>query len=599
MTTSAASPRRARRTAGALIAALALTGAIYGPTVASAAPGPPERLLVKFAPGTKAAAAQNALAGAGATRRGIIPQLGVQVVTVPRGKGAGALKKLRSAKSVRYAERDAKVSVALTPSDPWWPNQGAMVKIGAPTAWDTTTGSPSTVIAVIDTGVDPAQPDLAGGFVAGWDFVGNDADPRDEHGHGTKATGVSAARISNGLGLAGACGDCSIMPLRAMGSDGTGSMSAIANAIVWATDRGAKVINMSLGGPSGSSTLQSAVTYAAQRDVVLVASAGNYGTTSPVYPAAYPEVIAVAGTDGSDALYSWSTRGSWVEMAAPGCNMTTGTFAWYGSFCGTSSAAPVVSGVAGLLRSAAPTATRADIRAALTSTAVPVGPDVAHGRVNAAAAMSAVAGGGRTSPSPPGGVAAPVNSAPPVISGTAEVGRSLTAGTGTWSNEPTSYAYQWQRCDAAGGACADIAGATGSGYAVVSDDLDRTLRVRVTASNGGGSAAAASAATAAVTAAAPVRTTTTFSGSLNAKKPSANFALNVGDGQADATLSFSKTDALGLELRSGGATLLTARGGSPVRATRTLSAGGYVWVVSAPSLSKPTSFTLTVTHTAP
>jgi subtilisin family serine protease len=593
MSTFAASPRRAPRTAGALICALALTGAIYGSTVASGAPAPTEHLVVKFAPGTKAAASAAALKTAGATRRGIIQQLGVQIVTVPKEKGAAALTRLRASKTVRYAERDLKVTSHDTvPNDPLWSNQWGPRKVSAPLAWDTTLGDPSTVIAVIDTGVDRSQPDLTGGVLAGWDFIANDSDPADEHGHGTSASGVAAARTGNGVGIAGLCGGCAIMPLRALGADGSGSVTGIANAIVWATDRGADVINMSLGTSGDSGTLANAVSYAVQRDVVVVASAGNNGNTALVYPAAYPGVIAVAGTDGGDALYSWSTRGSWVEVAAPGCNVATLRGTGYGNFCGTSSAAPVVAGLAGLLRSAAPGASKGTIDDAITTSADPIAADIRHGRIDAGAATASLA-------TPPA-TAAPSPVSAPVVSGTPEVGRVLTTTSGSWSGSPTGYAYAWLRCDTAGQACVPIAGATSASYTAASPDAGGTLRSRVTATNAAGSAAAESAPTATVTVPAPARVTTTFTGTLSSKKRSISFTHTIGAGEAAAALSWNRAGVLSLSLLSpDGTTLGQVSGGGPLSLSRTVVAGTHRWVVSASAVSKPTPFTLVVTHTAP
>ena len=143
----------------------------------------------------------------------------------------------------------------------------------------------------------------------------------------------------NSIGIASYCWHCSLMPVKVLGADGTGTTANVAAGIVWATDHGARVISMSLSGTTGTSALLSAVQYAHSQGVVLVAAAGNSGTATQTYPAAYPEVLGVAGSDPNDALYAWSNYGPWVKVAAPGCSYTTGRAGWFGSFCGTSAAA--------------------------------------------------------------------------------------------------------------------------------------------------------------------------------------------------------------------------------------------------------------------
>src|SRR5262249_19000614 len=153
---------------------------------------------------------------------------------------------------------------------------------------------------------------------------------------------------NNRAGVAGMCWTCSILPIKVLGDDGTGSMDDVAAGIVKATDAGARVINLSLGGPAGAQTLQDAVDYAYARNVIIVAAGGNSGVSTPFYPAAYDHVVSVAGTDESDRLYSWSGFGPWVRIAAPGCNPAPTVDGGYATFCGTSSATPVVSGLIAL-----------------------------------------------------------------------------------------------------------------------------------------------------------------------------------------------------------------------------------------------------------
>src|SRR5206468_13102282 len=188
-----------------------------------------------------------------------------------------------------------------------------------------------------------------------WDFIGNDADPPDDHGHGTAVAGVIAARANNHVGGAGSCWRCLVMPIKVLDSKGSGDDTVIAAGIVWATDHGARVINLSLGGPGTSVELTNALAYATGKGVMVVAAAGNSGTTTQFFPAADPRAISVAATTVTDRRYSWSNFGPWVRVAAPGCNVAPILAGGYGNFCGTSSATPVVAGLVALELSAVPT----------------------------------------------------------------------------------------------------------------------------------------------------------------------------------------------------------------------------------------------------
>jgi subtilisin family serine protease len=332
--------------------------------------------------------------------RSTIDALGVRVLTVPPARTDQALDTLSGNPHVDYVEREAIAdAAAIVPNDQYWSQQWGTVKTATNTAWETTTGASSVVIAELDTGVDFAHPDLQGAFVSGYDFVNRDSNPADDNGHGTNVAGVLAARANNSTGIAGQCWKCSIMPVKVLSSSGSGSYSDVASGLTWAADHGARIVNMSLGGASSSSTLANAVSYAWNKGVLIIAAAGNNGTTSLNYPAAYEPTVAVAGSDSKDARYSWSSYGSWVEVAAPGCDYATKLGGAYGSVCGTSFASPMTAGIAGLLASANPGAGNATLRSVLLSTADPVGSWVSSGRVNAARAVAAV-GGSTPAPSP-------------------------------------------------------------------------------------------------------------------------------------------------------------------------------------------------------
>ncbi len=573
-----------------LLVAFALFGAL-GTTSASAGERQ-ARLLVKFRPGTSAHLVDRELQRVGAQPAGGIPQLGIKLVSVPDSRLADARRRLRAANAVEFAELDATAEVFDTvPNDPWWPNQWSQVKVRAPQAWDVTTGNSGVVVAVLDTGAAPTQPDLQGAFVGGWNTLSGNSNTTDADGHGTLAAGVAVARGNNAIGLASYCWRCSLMPVKVLDT-GAGTVATVSNGIVWATDHGARVVSMSLGFSSSSTTLQNAVRYAHDRNVVVVAAAGNYGTTAPVYPAAYAEVLGVAGSDGNDQLYSWSSYGSSVKLAAPGCNFSTGASGGYGTFCGTSSAAPALAGIVGLLASFAPASSNTKLEQAVLSSAVTIA-GVQYGRVDAYAALLALGAGAAAQP------LAPVSLTPPTVAGVAAVGSTLSGSAGTWSGTaPIGYTYQWSRCNASGNACADVAGATGTTYGVASADAGSTLRVAVRGSNASGSALAVSAPTAAVPveSSAPATATASFSGSLNKKQSSRSFRMTVGPGQVTATLAFGKLSTLTLRVTAvTGAEVATAAGPSVLRLVETLPAGTYDFTVAGAGGND--SFALTVTYT--
>jgi subtilisin family serine protease len=393
---------------------LVLSGAVALATltsyaVASAAdasgPAPTGRVLVQFAPGASGDVVRAAVASVGAAEEGTLRDLGVHVLRVPAASADAVVAALSHRPGVNYAEVDGATQATVTPNDPDWSIQWGPAKINTPAAWDKTTGSSGVVVAVLDTGVQFNHPDLQGRTVSGYDFVNNDSDPADDNGHGTSTAGIIGAASNNAVGLAGMCWSCELMPVKVLDANGSGDYAGLANGITWATDHGAQVISMSLAGTTDSSTLHNAVQYAHSHGVVLVAAAGNSGSSTPMYPAAYPEVLGVAGTTSNDALYSWSDYGSWVKVAAPGCNDATVIGSGYGTFCGTSSATPVVAGVAALAKSLQPSATNSAIETAIESSAVRIGSSVAYGRVDAAAALSALGSGGNAPPPTGGGTA--------------------------------------------------------------------------------------------------------------------------------------------------------------------------------------------------
>ncbi|MCB0215118.1 MAG: S8 family serine peptidase, partial [Chloroflexi bacterium] len=275
---------------------------------------------------------------------------------------------LRPARPSRPAGRDA-----TYPNDPLFDLQWHHETIGSATAWDFGRAHEVT-IAIVDTGVECDHPDLAGACVEGYDYYNDDPDPRDDNQHGTIEAGVAAAVTDNALGVAGLAWGARIMPLKAMSASGQGSFSAIVSSIEHAADHGAQVISLSLGAQQGSEALQAAVAYAAGRGVFLAAAGGN-GGQGPHYPAAYPEVVGVAGTKPDDSHPPFTT-GPHIEIAAPGWDIQTTTLTTEGGYArhhGTSEATPLVAALAALLIEQHPDWSVAQIRQRIIDSAVDLG----------------------------------------------------------------------------------------------------------------------------------------------------------------------------------------------------------------------------------
>ena len=240
------------------------------------------------------------------------------------------------------------------PNDPLWLRQWGLRVAGGLRLWDWGHGSPRVVVAVVDTGVDAAQPDLRGAVVPGWNALTGDTNTADDNGHGTLVAGIIGAHGDNGVGVAGYCWRCSIMPVKVLDAAGRGTGSNIAAGIEWASTHGAAVINLSFTLDHADPLVETAVEQALARGALVVAAAGNVHGAAPQYPAAYPGVLSVAGVDPAGVLYPWATFGPWTAVSTAGCNMTTRVGRGYQEFCGSSSSAAALSGLLGLALSDAP-----------------------------------------------------------------------------------------------------------------------------------------------------------------------------------------------------------------------------------------------------
>ena len=366
---------------------------------AGATPSPQQfvtdELLVQFKAGVHKSSSDRDLSAAGTAEAEEIAPIQVKRIKVP----AAAREKVKAALArnphVSFVEENYLAKPTAIPNDPSYASQWHLPKIAAPPGWDISTGSSTVDIAIIDTGVDPSHPDLTGKLLPGYNFVTNTTDTHDVYGHGTKTAGSAAAMANNGVGVSGVAWQNPIMPLVVTDSTGSASYSSIANAITYAVDHGVRIINISFGGPTSSTTLQSAIDYAWNKGAVVFASAGNYATSTPNYPAACNHVVAVSATTSSDTLASFSSFGSWITVAAPGdAILTTTNGGGYGTVSGTSFSSPITAGLGALILSVNPTLTNAQVVDIITKNADDLGApgfdtSFGNGRINVFKSLSA------------------------------------------------------------------------------------------------------------------------------------------------------------------------------------------------------------------
>lgn len=314
-------------------------------------------------------------------------------IEVPENNQTEIIGKLADNFIIDYVEKDYRAEALYIPDDPLYDQQWGMQRIEMDGAWEVTQGSSEVDIAIIDTGINTDHPDLLGKVSVSVNCTLSGCQETNytgSNGHATHVAGIASAITNNSIGVSGVAGGADIMSVKVLDESGAGYYSWIANGIVWATDNGAEVINLSLGGRFSSITLMNAIKYAWDKGVVIVAAAGNDGRYLFTYPAYYPEVIAVGAVNENDERAYFSNYGSWVDITAPGVDILSTENGDYVYRSGTSMATPFVTGVAALVISQNPNWDNNNVREQIEITADEIsgtGFYFQNGRVNACNAL--------------------------------------------------------------------------------------------------------------------------------------------------------------------------------------------------------------------
>jgi len=382
------------------------------------APIVPGEFIIKYKSSAKNSSV-NVLNTVGATKLKDIQNTGMQLIKLDSSKNSTeSFQSLKNNPNVLWVEPNRVITVPKVikegndgplahirdaesfPNDPMFNDQYSHQLTHAQDGWKVSQGKADIILAIVDTGVDVEHPDLKGKTVPGYSAYPGQNPGKDLQGHGTHCAGIAAAITNNGVGVAGVSPNAKIQPVKVLGDNGSGTYAAVADGIAWAGTHGAKVLSMSLGGPSSSQAIEDAVNVALKNDVIVVAAMGNNGDASLSYPAAIKGVVSVGATDSDDKIASFSQFGPHISVSAPGVKILS-TFPTYknaigmtnyGKISGTSMACPYVSGLSALVRSTFPELKGPEVRAKIEKSADDLGdagfdPHYGWGRVNVAKAL--------------------------------------------------------------------------------------------------------------------------------------------------------------------------------------------------------------------
>jgi hypothetical protein len=381
--------------------------------------------------------------------------------------------------SVTFLATASETSASTQTSDPFAGQQWGLTAIGAPQVWSISQGA-GVIVAVIDSGSGP-HPDLAENMDSGRTILltiesdgADDVDEKD--GHGTHVAGIIGAISNNAIGIAGVAPKVRILPIHVLDAAGRGDSRDVARGIRYAADSGARVINLSLGGPTESASLTNAIQYAVDKGAIVIAASGNDGAESPPkWPAALDLTMAVTSTDVNNNVGIFAQRGDYIDIAAPGVGIISTALGNYKFLSGTSMSAAFVSGAAALLISAQPSITATQVRDVLMRTATDLGTagrdtTFGVGLLNLPAAFAELA------------LLFPTSVSPTLTTS----GRIGDIAQGTTTTAAPSALLQWWRCTKQGGAatakptdCLIIKNAVSVDYQTTFRDLRKFLRFAV------------------------------------------------------------------------------------------------------------------------
>ena len=330
-----------------------------------------------------------------------LPQVGWEFIEVDAAAAPAMIAELQATQGVLEVTPDYPLELAWEPNDPGYVqgNQWALEKLGADVAWEFSSGETITV-AVIDSGIDPNHPDLAGRTVPGYNFIDKNTDTTDLCGHGTHVSGIIAAETDNATGMAGVAPQAVIMPIKVIGENCYGNYSRLMQGILYAVDQGVRIISITSGGGFEHTGLHDAIIYARSKGVLVVVAAGNRGSALPFYPGSFDEAFTIAGTDNADNQYTMTNYGQQIDLSAPAVAIYSTYWdkdagSTYALMTGTSMAAPHVAGVAALILAIDPKLSLEALETALINSATDLGDAgkdqiFGWGRVTAWRAVAAV-----------------------------------------------------------------------------------------------------------------------------------------------------------------------------------------------------------------